>query len=327
MRNSGLTRVTISVLLSATLSGTLLAQPQGTSSTAQTQPPASPPAPPTTPPPPSSPPPASPPPSSPTTPADPAKDPEQPFYGESSPKVTVVRDDKTIIAIKYGPDDKGLAIICPPKDDDPDQLTQTVYYDVAPYFVHITVDKNLIKAPIAFVTAQDGGDGKIEAYAGTATESKDDKACLPDLKPDPKPGTVLVEQGKTKLNGSRLEYDRTTGIAEVAGPIIFERPQQNDSLKGTSDSIRIFVDAEKTVLEGNVTLTSKCRTSTADRVEYDDTKNRAILFGKPVVSRQSDGSEIQGAVISYNLETNDVIVVEKYGGIAGKFDGDAPPCK
>jgi lipopolysaccharide export system protein LptA len=239
----------------------------------------------------------------------------------------VVRDDKTITAIKYGPDDKGLAIICPPKDDDPDQLTQTVYYDVAPYFVHITVDKNLIKAPIAFVTAQDGGDGKIEAYAGTATESKDEKACLPDLKPDPKPGTVLVEQGKTKLNGSRLQYDRITGIAEVAGPINFERPQENDSLKGTSDSIRIFVDAEKTVLEGNVTLTSKCRTSTADRVEYDDTKNRAILFGKPVVSRQSDGSEIQGSVISYNLETNDVIVVEKYGGIAGKFDGDAPPCK
>ena len=227
-----------------------------------------------------------------------------------------------------GPDDKGLAIICPPKDDDPDQLTQTVYYDVAPYFVHINVDKNLIKAPIAFVTAQDGGDGKIEAYAGTATESKDEKACLPDLKPDPKPGTVLVEQGKTKLTGSRLEYDRTTGIAEVAGPIVFERPQQNDALKGTSDSIRIYVDDEKTVLEGNVTLTSKCRTSTAERVEYDDTKNRAILFGKPAVSKQVDGKgEIQGTVISYNLETNDVIVTETYGGVSGKFDDTAEACR
>lgn len=310
MRRGGAARVIVGVLLSLTLGGTLLAQPQEASSAAQTPPP---------------------PPASPSPPAaDPVgpKDPEQPFYGESSPRVTVVRDDKTITATKYGPDDKGLAIICPPKDDDPDQLTQTVYYDVAPYFVHITVDKNLIKAPIAFVSAQDGGDGKIEAYAGTATESKDEKTCLPDLKPDPKPGTVLVEQGKTKLTGSRLEYDRTTGIAEVAGPIVFERPQQNDALKGTSDSIRIFVDAEKTVLEGNVTLTSKCRVSKADRVEYDDTKNRAILFGQPAVSKQSDGKgQIQGSVISYNLETNDVIVTETYGGVSGVFDDTAAPCR
>lgn len=293
------------------LGGTLLAQSQP----ASPSPPASPPAPPASPNP---------------APADPnaPKDPEQPFYGESSPRVTVVRDDKTITATKYGPDDKGLAIICPPKDDDPDQLTQTVYYDVAPYFVHINVDKNLIKAPIAFVTAQDGGDGKIEAYAGTATESKDENACLPDLKPDPKPGTVLVEQGKTRLNGSKLLYDRTTGIAEVAGPINFERPQQNDALRGTSDNIRIYVDDEKTVLEGNVTLTSKCRTSTADRVEYDDTKNRAILFGKPAISKQVDGKgQIQGSVISYNLETNDVIVTETYGGVSGAFDDTAEACR
>jgi lipopolysaccharide export system protein LptA len=314
------------LLLSFALSGSLLVQSQALiPSGLSVQNPPAPPAPPTPPVPPANP----------TPPADPSPpssnpDPSQPFYGESSPRVTVVRDDKTITAIKYGPDDKGLAIICPPKDDDPDQLTQTVYYDVSPWSVHITIDKNLIKTQIAFVEAKDGGDGRIEAYNGVATESSDPDRCLPDLKPDPKPGTVRVEQGKTRLTGSRLDYDRSTGIAVVEGPIVFERPQEreNDTLKGNSDSIQIFVDDEKTVLEGNVTLSSKCRTSRAERVEYDDTKNRAILFGKPAVSRQNDGKgQIQGTELEYDLETNDVIVVAPYGGVSGSFDDTAEPCR
>jgi LptA/(LptD N-terminal domain) LPS transport protein len=258
----------------------------------------------------------------PATPSSPAINPEIPF--EEFPATTeLTRKDKKIIAIKYGPNSKGLVIFCNPKDEDKDRQTRAVYLDESPYLIHITIDKNIVKAPIAFITKKEDGDGQLEAYAGTAVESKDDTVCLPVVKPDPKPGTVFVEQGKTKLTGSRLDYSQETGIAIIAGPIIFERPQKNDKLTGTSEKITVDVDGEKTFLEGSVILKSKCRTSSATKVEYNDKRNLAILFGKPAASIQTDASgkqigEVKGERIEYNLETNDVIVT--FGQAKGSKD-------
>jgi lipopolysaccharide export system protein LptA len=275
-------------------------------------------------------------PATPATPSSPTVDPEIPF--EEFPATTELnRKDKKIIAIKYGPNSKGLVIFCNPKDEDKDRQTRAVYLDESPYLIHITIDKNIVKAPIAFITKKEDGDGQLEAYAGTAVESKDDTVCLPVVKPDPKPGTVFVEQGKTKLTGSRLDYSQETGIAIIAGPIIFERPQKNDKLTGTSEKITVDVDGEKTFLEGNVVLKSKCRNSSATKVEYNDKRNLAILFGKPAVSIQTDASgkqigEVRGERIEYNLETNDVVVT--FGTAKGTaeaplsvFADDSKPCE
>jgi lipopolysaccharide export system protein LptA len=275
-------------------------------------------------------------PATPATPSSPTVDPEIPF--EEFPATTELnRKDKKIIAIKYGPNSKGLVIFCNPKDEDKDRQTRAVYLDESPYLIHITIDKNIVKAPIAFITKKEDGDGQLEAYAGTAVESKDDTVCLPVVKPDPKPGTVFVEQGKTKLTGSRLDYSQETGIAIIAGPIIFERPQKNDKLTGTSEKITVDVDGEKTFLEGNVVLKSKCRNSQATKVEYNDKRNLAILFGKPAISIQTDASgkqigEVRGERIEYNLETNDVVVT--FGQAKGTaeaplsvFADDSKPCE
>ncbi|MGL5004503.1 MAG: LptA/OstA family protein, partial [Casimicrobium sp.] len=149
-----------------------------------------------------------------------------------------------------------------------------------------------------------------------------------DVKPDPKPGTVFVTQGKTKLTGSQLKYTQETGIAVIDGPIIFERPQSSGSvLKGSSQKITVDVDNEKTFLEGNVKLDSKCRTSTAERVEYDDKANLAVLFGKPAISRRLDNTdEIKGERLEYNLDTNDVVIEGDKDVITGEFDDNAKPC-
>jgi lipopolysaccharide export system protein LptA len=272
----------------------------------------------------------------PAAPSSPTVNPEIPF--EEFPATTeLTRKDKKIIAIKYGPNSKGLVIFCNPKDEDKDRQTRAVYLDESPYLIHITIDKNIVKAPIAFITKKEDGDGQLEAYAGTAVESKDETVCLPVVKPDPKPGTVFVEQGKTKLTGSRLDYSQETGIAIIAGPIIFERPQKNDKLTGTSEKITVDVDGEKTFLEGNVVLKSKCRNSSASKVEYNDKRNLAILFGKPAVSIQTDASgkqvgEVKGERIEYNLETNDVVVT--FGAAKGTTDAplsvfadDSKPCE
>jgi lipopolysaccharide export system protein LptA len=257
-------------------------------------------------------------------------DPEVPV-SEFPPTATLIRKDKTIVAIKYSADGDGLFVICSPKDEELEKITRFVIYDVKPYLVHITIDKNIIKAPIAFVRQRDGGDGELEAYGGTAALLEGDTApCLPEIKADPKPNTVFVEQGKTKLTGSRLDYSQETGLAVIAGPITFERPQESgDVLRGNSEKITVNVDEEKTFLEGKVILKSKCRESTADRVEYDDKKNRAILEGKPAKSTGADGSEVVGERLEYNLETNDVIVTsgDEANPVMGTFDDEAAPCK
>jgi lipopolysaccharide export system protein LptA len=264
--------------------------------------------------------PSQPAPSQPTQPSSQNVDPEKPFE-EFPSTFELNRKDKKILAIKYGPNDKGLFTICSPKDEDKDRNTRAVITDQLPYLVHITIDKNIVKAPVAFITKQEGGDGSLEAYNGTAEEITD--VCLPKIKPDPKPGTVFVEQGKTKLTGSRMDYSEETGIAVIAGPIIFERPQKNDKLTGTSEKITVDVDGEKTFLEGTVVLKSKCRTSSASKVEYNDKRNLAILFGNPAVSVQTDASgkqigEVRGERIEYNLETNDVVVT--FGKAKGSKD-------
>jgi lipopolysaccharide export system protein LptA len=259
-----------------------------------------------------------------------AIDPSVPFYGAGSPTIEITRNDKVITAIKYGPDEKGLSIICLPADDATERITSTVYADEAPYAVHITIDKNLIKTPVAYVRKKDGGDGELEAYNGTVTENPDPNLCLPIIKADPKPGTVLVEQGKTKLSGSRLDYNDKDGIALVTGPIEFERPQENDFLRGKAKNIKINVDEKLTFLEGDVVLDSKCRTSKAARVEYDDSKNTAILYGEPgkpatSTEKTAQGGTIEGDRLEYNLDTND-IVVESDGKLKAKLDSESS-CK
>lgn len=182
----------------------------------------------------------------------------------------------------------------------------------------------MVRAPVVVAQKESRGGGELEAFNGTSViESADD--CKVTVKKDLKPNTVFVSQGKTNLSGSSLFYSQDTGIAIIEGPITFERPQSGGSvLRGTSDKIRVDVDNEQTFLEGNVKLDSKCRTSSAERVEYDDRENLAILYGNPAVSKRLDGSdEIKAERIEYNLESNDVTLE---GSISGVIDDAAKPC-
>lgn len=251
---------------------------------------------------------------------------DEPFTPEPfTPKVIFERGENIVVAKKYGPDDKGVLLICPPSSSDEKQITKSYFADQAPYFVHVFIDKNVIRAPVVTAVKESRGGGELEAYNGSAVVTSADD-CQITIKPDPKPNTVFVTQGKTKLTGSKLKYSQDTGIAIIAGPITFERPQAAGStLRGSSERLTVEVDNEKTFLEGKVKLESKCRSSLADRVEYDDRENRAILYGNPAVSRRLDGSdEISADRLEYNLETNDVVLE---GAISGVFEDTAKPCR
>lgn len=266
---------------------------------------------------------------------------------DTRPTITLERKTKegeirTIRIVKTGPDEAGVAFICTPPDDAPgDAPTRVVYYDTSQGGVQMTVDKNVIVAPLAVIVQKNGengdkGDGHVEMTAGTAAdlpeipEGAQDPLvqCGVNLKPEVKPDTVNVTQGKTRLRGSKLVYDESDGVARISGPITFTR----DDLNGKSERIDVDVDKQTTTLIGNVELVDGNRVSKAERVDYDDTKNVAILYGtderpaESVTPRES----IKAKIIRYNLDTKEVVVSTN---ITGKFEdgedgspaGDANP--
>ena len=287
-----------------------------------------------------------------SVPAAPAPAPEAAPSSGDQPTIQLERKGedgktRTIRIVKTGSDDAGIAVTCTPQDDEPaGSPTVVVYSDSSAGGVEVTVDKNRIRAPLAIITKQSqnegesGGDGHIEVSAGTARfldaapEGKTDRLsrCAVEATAAPAPNTVFVTQGKTNLRGQKLIYDEKDGIARIDGPITFERPAPEgktdaDRLTGTSQRIEVNVDNETTTLAGEVVLTNGDRTSKAERVDYDDARNVAILRGVPGKPAQSvQGKDILCApIISYNLDRNTAVVLRGDAPtITGSFDdGDA----
>lgn len=237
-------------------------------------------------------------------------------------------------------DDTGIFAICSPRDDDP-PTTPTLFVtsESGAGGIIITVDKNLIRAPLAVISKKagegEGGDGHIEMSAGSARylddvpKGKTDRLslCAVEATPAPTPDTVLVTQGRTRLKGSALVYDESDGIARIAGPISFERDPApgkppSDRLSGSSQSIEVNVDQETTTLVGDVVLRSGNRVSRAGRVEYDDNANVAILRGSAEQPAESveGGDAVRALVIRYNLDTGRVVAQQ----VTGQFEDKDP---
>ncbi|ACO47257.1 LptA/OstA family protein [Deinococcus deserti] len=234
-------------------------------------------------------------------------------------------------------DETGIDAVCGPREGEPEGTpTLLVLSESGARGIEISIDKNLIRVPLAIVTQKEKGDGaksdgRIEASAGTARvldevpEGATDRLALCGVEaiPKPAPDTVLVTQGRTQLKGQKLVYDEADGVARIDGPITFDRENGKDSLSGTSQRIEVNVDAETTTLVGSVVLNSAGgRISRAARVEYDDTRNLARLIGTPEQPAESvkGGDKLSAGMILYDLEHNEVYAVKAEGGtITGEF--------
>ncbi|MGY2892627.1 LptA/OstA family protein [Deinococcus sp. UYEF24] len=233
---------------------------------------------------------------------------------------------RLITVVRTGNSDAtGVFVACQPLDDDPPGTpTISVFSETGEGGVRVTIDKNLIVAPLALVTQKDGGDGHIEVSAGTARALDDVPAgatdrlgkCAIEAKPATVPDSVNVTQGKTRLKGSKLVYDDSDGVARIAGPITFARQNQNGTLTGTSATIEVNVDDKTTTLVGGVTLKDGARTSSAERVDYDDAANVAILRGTPGSPAKTVTADqtLTASVIRYNLDTGSVVALGPIGG-------------
>ncbi|WP_206431609.1 LptA/OstA family protein [Deinococcus psychrotolerans] len=271
-----------------------------------------------------------------STPADPS-----PAADQEGASVTLTRKAKdgkqrVIKIVRTGlTDDTGIFASCTPQDSDPPgSPTESVFSETGPGGIQVTVDKNLIRAPLALVTQQEGGDGHIEMSAGTAQfldeppQGKTDRLsrCAVQADSKPAPDTVFVNQGRTNLKGKTLVYDESDGVARIDGPITFDRApaagkSETERLTGTSERIDVNVDNETTTLVGTVVLKNAGRVSKAARVDYDDAANVAILRGSPDKLAESvNGEEVICAlVIRYNLDLNTVLAE---GQIGGQFPDD-----
>ncbi len=274
----------------------------------------------------------------PNAPADPAQDGAQEGASVQLTRKTDKGEERIIKIVRTGlTDDTGIFASCAPNEDEPPgSPTISVFSETGPGGIQVTVDKNLIRAPLALVTQQENGDGHIEMSAGTAQfldaapEGKTDRLsrCEVEATPKPAPDTVFVTQGRTDLKGKTLVYDETDGIARIAGPITFSRKPDagksaSDALNGTSERIEVDVDNETTTLAGKVVLKNGTRTSTAGRVDYDDAANVAILRGGANgVAESVDGKDvIRAPVLRYNLDLNTVVAIRsKETPITGEFD-------
>ncbi len=292
-------------------------------------------------------------------------------------------------------DASGIFTACQPLEDDPPGTpTISVFSETGAGGIRVTIDKNVIVAPLAVVSQKEGGDGHIEVSAGTAryldaaavtpvaasvtappaaaatstpamptgttpalstpvtatpppaNSPTTDRLtrCEVEAKASTVQGSVNVTQGKTRLKGSKLVYDDSDGIARIDGPITFVRDGTSsdgaspgsaspgsassssaaNSLTGSSASIEVNVDDQTTTLVGGVTLKNGARTSSAERVEYDDAANVAILrgsAGSPAKTVTADQT-LTASVIRYNLDTGSVVAI---GPVAGEFqDGETP---
>ena len=120
--------------------------------------------------------------SSPDQPSPAPADPASQEVGADNASLELVRKsdkdgkERRIRIVKTGTtDETGIFTFCNPRDDDPEGTpTTAVFSETGPGGIRITIDKNVIRVPLAVVTQQppkdgeDGSDGRVEASAGTA---------------------------------------------------------------------------------------------------------------------------------------------------------------
>jgi lipopolysaccharide export system protein LptA len=268
--------------------------------------------------------------------ADPVPAPVDAADQGSSVSLTRTAKDGTkrlITVTRTGTTDKtGIFTSCDALSDDPAGTpTISVFSETGAGGIRVTIDKNLIVAPLAVVTQKEGGDGHIEVSAGTARfldaapAGATDRLsrCEVEAKPTTTPDSVNVTQGKTALKGSKLVYDDSDGVARIAGPITFSRKNDTSTLTGNSSTIEVNVDDKTTTLVGAVSLKDGTRTSTAERVDYDDEANVAILRGSDINPAKSvtPDQTVTATVIRYNLDTGSVVAI---GPIGGEFQDGEP---
>lgn len=191
-----------------------------------------------------------------------------------------------------------------------------VVFAPAPGFVETRINDLRISSSIALLRRPRGTQDQETLELSGGALSFNELFC-PSVIEATRPGDVVLQVGRTTIAGAQFIYDNASGVGELIGPVQLGRTADGGSpaLEATAQSLSYEVDTERTVLRGGVRVAADGRVSEADELDYDEARSIAILRGNPATSRR--GAEfIQGRVITYYLDSNDVVVE---GEIAGQM--------
>jgi lipopolysaccharide export system protein LptA len=256
-----------------------------------------------------------------TTQTEPNAEDAPPIDESLLPTINIKRKDRTIRVVNYAPDEAGGASKLNIKscDKEDEEIRTTTFYAPGDYLVRTYVNDTLITSHIAFSkrppnvrddegnVLEDGGEKTmLELYGGTL--KLDDIFCPTEIQPSSEVD-VQIKQGRTTIDGTKFTYDNNKGLGNMNGPVSLDRIAEGDSpaLKANSDKLEFNVDTDQKILTGNVKIESEDRVSEAERLEYDEENSIAVLYGNPAKSTK-DGDTMEGNVIIYYLDKNDIVI-------------------
>ncbi len=231
--------------------------------------------------------------------------------------VTVERGERTITVVQRALASEGARSILNNPNCEPEIRTH-LFVGPTPGSVETTIDATRLTSAIAIIRVPDGdGDETIELLPGRATIDR--PGCLEAID-DEDADPVVLEQGRTRMTGTRFWLEQDTDLARLDGPVALTRRSEDDAvtLEASAASMLLDVRTEVATLEGDVVVTSDERVSRADRLELDEVAGIALMTGSPAVSIRGE-EEVRGSSLRYDLETDEVIAT---GAVGARFEVD-----
>ena len=240
------------------------------------------------------------------------------------PSFELKRDDRPITVQQTATDAEGGISVTRGGSECRKNENLSFYYAPDPKRIDTKVDNTRIRSSIVLRTQpKEGGadaqDKAVLSFFGGSLGRNEETLCPQNLKRE-KSEKVTISEGRTTTEGTSLLYENSRGVGEMVGPVSLSRRASGDSPALTASSSRLSfnVDDDTQMLKGKVKVESDGRTSGAETLELDEEAGFAILRGNPAWSRNADG-RVEGEVIEYDLDSNDVVVTS---GVQGTFTLD-----
>lgn len=243
-------------------------------------------------------------------------------FSQSPTILTIVREDATIVITNSGLSSQGARNILGRAGCEEGTRLSVLYGP--PNEVEMVIDgETVLRSSMVVIREPEGEpeDGAadqqtVEMLDGEATFT-DRPACLDSFEEADEP-LVRLEQGRTTILATSFFLDREVDVAQLEGPVGLERAPEDDSelLNASAESMSYDLETDLSTLTGAVRVVSGDRTSEAETLELDEEAGLATLTGSPARSVQGE-DEIEGNLLLYYLDSNDVVVV---GGVKGTLE-------
>lgn len=232
---------------------------------------------------------------------------------------SIKRDDTELVIANLGLASNGARTIGNNRNCEEGQRL-TIIFGAAPGAVETQVEDAVLTSSLAVIRTPEGaqaGSGEETLELSDADISLDRPGCIEELVPASEP-IVTLEQGRTRVTGSRFFLDQDSDEGVMDGPIELVRSGEDGSeaLRAKAEQMTFAVNEQESTLLGAVQVTSAERVTSGDRLHLDEEGGTAVLEGKPARSVKGD-EVLEGNRLLYYLDSDDVVVL---GNVKGELE-------